>query len=90
MPEFDAVEGIAPDGKPCFDTKYSESFWYVNDAREVVRHDPIARNIILPLPFSSRDEVTDAMVVRLREVGEGPLVLVHRAGQWGVFVGHWR
>lgn len=91
-PDFDAVVEVAPGGLPVFDTKYSEQFWYVDDAQEVARHDPMTRNIVLPLPFRSREEITDEVTNELRQRGapEHPLVLVRQDGRWGVFVGRWQ
>ena len=70
MTEFNEVMEIAPGGNPCFDTKDSQSFWYVDDDRDVVRYDLAARNSILP--FSSRDEITENVVARLRARRRSP------------------
>lgn len=96
-PDFDAVVEIAHDGAPCFDTKYSEQFWYLDNDGAVARYDLAARNVIIPLPFASRREITPEVVAELREKGAGPVVLVRRPpghspedrGGWGVFTGHW-
>jgi hypothetical protein len=91
-PEFDDVVEIAPDGSPCFDTKYSEQFWYLDDRQAVARYDLSTRNIIIPLPFASREEIPAESVTALREKEAGPVVLVHRPGPrggWGAFTGRW-
>ena len=93
MPEFDAVVEVHPDGMPCFDTKYSDAFWYVDDGRQLASHDWSTRNLLLPLPFSSRGEIPDELVAALRLKAAGALVLAHQAGpggtRWGLFTGYW-
>ena len=89
MPEFDATVEVHPDGVPYFDTKYSDAFWYVDDDRQLASHDWSTRNVVLPLPFSSREEIPDELVAALRGKDAGTLVLVHQSGRWGLFMGYW-
>lgn len=94
--EFDRIEEIADGGDPVFDTKYTEDFWYVGDNKTMVKRSYLTRNVNIPLPFASRDEITEDLVAKLRNVGRGPVVLVHqeasqnRPESWGVFIGKYR
>lgn len=94
--EFDSIEVVAPGGDPVFDTKYTEDFWYVGDDKTtVVKRSYFTRNVVIPMCFTSLDEITKELVAKLRESGTGPLVLVHqRASQkhpetWGLFMGEY-